>query len=120
MTTNGYSSDRFNRIESILSRLAEQQEADQAEMARLRQLVESNAKAIQANSATIAAADRILSEAVGRAARSVEILAQAVEEDRLNFQEYRERNDANVASLNAAVERLEAIMAYLVGRENQG
>lgn len=84
---------------------------------QLAALVESNARAIQANSKSV----NVVAEAVGRAARTVGILSQSVEEDRVNFQEYRERNDATVASLNAVVERLETIVAYLVRRdvENQ-
>lgn len=84
---------------------------------QLAALVESNARAIQANCQSI----NVVAEAIGRTARTVEIISQAVESDRVNFQEYRQRNDATIASLNAAVERLETIVAYLVRRsaENQ-
>lgn len=82
---------------------------------QLAALVESNARAIQANSESV----NVVAEAIGRTARTVEILSQAVEEDRVNFQEYRQRNDATVASLNAAVERLETIVAYLVRRNGE-
>jgi hypothetical protein len=77
---------------------------------QLAAIVESNARAIQANSESI----NVVAQAIGRTVRTVEILSQAVEEDRVNFQEYRQRNDTTVASLNAAVERLETIVAYLV------
>lgn len=89
------------------------------EFYELQQLVESNAKSIAALANTSQEQANVLAEAVGRTARSVEVLSQAVEEDRVNFQEYRERNDANVASLNAAVERLEVIVAYLVRRDGK-
>lgn len=89
------------------------------EFHELQRIVESNAKSITALANTSQEQANVLAEAVGRAARSVEVLSQAVEEDRVNFQEYRERNDANVASLNAAVERLEAIVAYLVRRDGE-
>lgn len=82
---------------------------------QLAAIVESNARAIQANSQSV----NVVAEAIGRAARTVEILSQAVEEDRVNFQEYRQRNDATVTSLSAAVERLETIVAYLVRRDRE-
>ena len=84
---------------------------------RIERLVESNSRAIEALTNTNRDQNNILAEAVGRTARTVEILSQLVEEDRVNFQEYRERNDASVTSLNAAVERLETILAYLVRRD---
>lgn len=94
INSNGWTSDRLDQLAA---------------------LVESNARAIQANSESI----NVVAEAIGRTARTVEILSQAVEEDRVNFQEYRQRNDTTVASLNAAVERLETIVAYLVRRDGE-
>jgi len=104
--TNGSSSDRLDRIERLFEALG--------------QRVDSNAKAIAANSAaiaevreTIAEVRDTLSEAAGRTLRAVDELREIVEEDVVNFQEYRQRNDANVASINAAVERLEAILTQM-------
>ena len=82
---------------------------------RLAVLLESSARAIQANSESIASAV----EAISRAAKTLEILSKAVEENRVNFQEYTKQNDATVASLNAAVERLETVVGYLVRRDGE-
>lgn len=82
---------------------------------RLAVLLESSARAIQANSESISTAV----EAISRAAKTLEILSKAVEENRVNFQEYTKQNDATVASLNAAVERLETVVGYLVRRDGE-
>lgn len=71
--------------------------------------IDSNARAIQANSESINA----IAEASGRTLRAVELLREAQEEDRVNLQEYRERTD----SLNAAVERLDTIIDYFINRD---
>lgn len=115
MTSNGHTpSNRLDQIEVILARVAQQQEVNTAGIAELRNIVESNAKAIQANSTRIIETDQILSEAAGRTLRGLDELRERAEEDRVNLQEYRQRNDANVASLNAAVERLETIVTQLI------
>lgn len=93
----------FDRFDLIQNRLD-----------RLEAITESNAKAIAANSDQLAQTERVLSEAIGRTLSVVEGLAERAEEDRVNFQEYRERNDAQMASLNAAVERLDAILDRLI------
>ena len=82
---------------------------------RLAVLLESSARAIQANSESIASAV----EAICRATKTLEIISKAVEENRVNFQEYTKQNDATVASLNAAVERLETVVGYLVRRDGE-
>lgn len=82
---------------------------------RLAVIIESSARAIQANSESISTAV----EAICRAAKTLEILSKAVEENRVNFQEYTKQNDATVASLNAAVERLETVVGYLVHRDGE-
>ncbi len=56
----------------------------------------------------------MLSEAIGRTLAVVERIEERAEEERINFQEYRERNDAQMNSLNAAVERLDAILDRLI------
>lgn len=73
------------------------------------QKIDSNARAIQANTESI----NVLAEAAGRTLRAVELLREAQEEDRTNLQEYRERTD----SLNTAVERLDAVLDYLMQRD---
>ena len=71
--------------------------------------INANARAIQANSESINA----IAEASGRTLRAIELLREAQEEDRVNLQEYRERTD----SLKAAVERLDTIIDYLIKRD---
>jgi hypothetical protein len=56
--------------------------------------------------------DRTLSEAAGMTLKAVEILREDAEERR-QVEEYKARTDANLASLNAAVERLENLFSYL-------
>lgn len=86
-------------------------------LARIERLVESNAKAIVANSAGITETRQsidTLAEAAGRTLASIERLRDIVDENRADFDDYRTRNDATIASLNAAVERLDAIATQLV------
>lgn len=96
----------FNQFDLIQNRLD-----------RVEAITESNAKAIAANSDQLAQTERVLSEAIGRTLAVVERIEERAEEDRVNFQEYRERNDAQMASLNAAVERLDAILDRLIRQE---
>lgn len=114
MNTDGDSRNaRLDRIEAAIER-------GQAETAALKKLIESNAKAIEANSAAIADNNQqidVLAEVSGRTLRAVDSLREIVEEERVNFREYRERTDTNLVSLNAAVERLETIVAYLVRKD---
>lgn len=93
---------------------------------RIEAIIQSNAKAIQALGASAAEErDRnrqefnLLAETAGRTLGAIEGLREIVEEDRINFQEFRNRNDANLVSLNAVVERLETIVAYLVRRDGE-
>ncbi len=108
------SNDRLDRIEAAFERM--QQRMDAA-FQRTQQQIDSNAKAITANSATIAEVDRTLSEAAGRTLRAIDALRERAEEYRVNFQEYFQRNDATTTSINAAVERLEAILTQLRRRD---
>jgi hypothetical protein len=55
-----------------------------------------------------------LSEAVGTTLKSVDILREDAEERRQEFEEYKVRTDANLTSLNAAVERLENLFSYML------
>lgn len=89
------SNERFERIEAWLESAS--------------QRIDSNARAIQANTASI----NVIAEASGRTLRAIELLREAQEEDRVNLQEYRERTN----SLNAAVERLDTIVDYLIKRD---
>ena len=57
-----YNSDRLDRIEALIEAISYR--------------VDSNAKAIEANSTAIAEVDRTLSEAIGRTLRVVETLKQ--------------------------------------------
>lgn len=103
-----YNSDRLDRIEALVEAIA--------------QKVDSNAKAIEANSNAIAevrASVNVLAEASGRTLRSVEILREDAEERRQEFEEYKTRTDANLTSLNAAVERLENLFSYLLRRDGE-
>ena len=85
---------------------------------RIEAIVDSNARSIAANSDQLAQTERVLSEAIGRSLALADGLRERAEEDRVNFQEYRERNDAQMNSLNAAVERLDAILDRLISNQN--
>lgn len=88
-------------------------------LTRIERLVESNAKAIEANSAGTSENRQqinVLTEALGRTLGAIDNLRDIVEDSRVDFDEYRSRNDTTIASMNAAVERLEAIVTQL-GRE---
>ncbi len=100
------SSERLDRIERILEAVAQRQESNTRSIELLGQRVDSNSKARDA-----------LSEAAGRTLRGLDELREIVEEERVNFQEYRQRNDTNVASVNASVERLDAILQQLMRRQ---
>lgn len=94
-------------------------EDNENRLTRIERLVESNAKAIEANSAGIADNRQqinVLTEALGRTLGAIDNLRDIVEDSRVDFDEYRSRNDTTIASMNAAVERLEAIVTQL-GRE---
>jgi uncharacterized protein YPO0396 len=97
----------FNQFDLIQNRLD-----------RVEAITESNARAIAANSDQTAQTERVLSEAIGRTLAVVERIEERAEEDRVNFQEYRERNDAQMNSLNAAVERLDAILDRLISNQD--
>lgn len=99
-----YNSDRLDRIEATLETISYR--------------VDSNAKAIEANSAAIAEVDRTLSEAIGRTLGVVETLAQTVADSREEFEEYKRRNDAIQASINASLERQDRIIGYLMHRND--
>ncbi len=111
------SSERLDRIERILEAVAQRQEINTRSIELLGQRVDSNSKAIAANSSQIAEVRDALSEAAGRTLRALDELREIVEEERVNFQEYRQRNDTNVASVNASVERLDAILQQLMRRQ---
>ncbi len=104
--TNG-SNDRLNRIVEMV-------EANRMDIGELKKLIESNAKAIQANSNQIAEVDRTLAEAIGRTLGAVDELRERAEEDRLNFREYIERTDTAIAGIDATL----AILQQLVRDRN--
>lgn len=91
---SNWGNERFERIEAWLESAS--------------QRIDSNARAIEANTESVNA----IAEASGRTLRAIELLREA-QEDRVNLQEYRERTD----SLNAAVERLDIIVDYLINRD---
>lgn len=97
-----YNSDRLDRIEALIEAISYG--------------VDSNAKAIEANSVAIAEVDRTLSEVVGRTLRVVETLTQTVADSREEFEEYKRRNEAIQASINASLERQDRILDYLMHR----
>ncbi len=105
---------RFDLIENRLDRIEAIVESNALTVQGLSQRIDSNAKSIAANSDQTAQTERVLSEAIGRTLAVVERIEERAEEDRINFQEYRERNDAQMNSLNAAVERLDAILDRLI------
>lgn len=103
-----YNSARLDRIEALVEALYYKKD--------------SNAKAIEANSNAIAevrASVNVLAEASGRTLSSVEILREDAEERRQEFEEYKTRTDANLTSLNAAVERLENLFSYLLRQDGE-
>lgn len=86
-------------------------------LARIERLVESNAKAIAANSAGIAEnrqSTNDLAEAAGRTLAGIERLRNIVDDNRAEYEDYKIRNDATITSLNAAIERLDAILNQLL------
>lgn len=83
------SNERLNQIERLLEALG--------------QRVDSNARAIAANSTPIAEMTNSLSEAAGRTLRAVDELREIVEEDRVNFREHLERTDTATAGVNATL-----------------
>jgi chromosome segregation ATPase len=99
--TNG-NSDRLDRVERLIEAIG--------------QRVDSNAKAIAANSAAIAEVRDTLSEAAGRTLRAVDELREIVEEDRVNFTERLERTDTAIAGINSTL----AILQQLLRERNTG
>ena len=91
MTNN---SDRLDRIERLIEAIG--------------QRVDSNSKAISANSAGIAEVRNTLSEAAGRTLRAVDELREVVE-DRVNVQERLERTDTAIAGINATLAILRSL-----------
>lgn len=103
-----YNSDRLDRIEALVEALYYR--------------IDSNAKAIEANSNAIAevkSSVNVLAEASCRTLKAVEILREDAEERRQEFEEYKTRTNANLTSLNAAVERLENLFTYLLRRDGE-
>lgn len=97
------SSDRLDRIEVLIEALAYR--------------VDSNARAIEANSNQIAEVDRTLSEVAGRTLRAVDELRETVEEDRVNFQERLAQTETAIAGINAT---LAVLQQMLRGRNGDG
>lgn len=114
--TNG-SNGRLDRIERILEGVAtrqeaisQQQEINTRTIEFLGQRIDSEAKAIEANSNRIADVDRTLAEAIGRALAGIEALTERAEEDRVNFLEHVERSDTAIAGINATLAVLQQLM----------
>ena len=93
-----------------LDRIAELVEENRRDFNDLRELVESNAKAIAANSTQMAEMRDSLSEAAGRTLRAVDELREIVEEDRVNVREQLERTDTAIAGINATLAMLQQLM----------
>jgi len=104
------SGDRLDRIERILEAVAQQQQINTRTVELLGQRIDSNAKAIEANSNRIADVDRTLAEAVGRALAGIEALTERAEEDRVNFREYVGRTDTAIAGINATLAVLQQLI----------
>lgn len=91
-----------------------------ARVDRVEALAISNARAIEALTQSV----NTVAEAVGRTLRAVDELREIVEEDRVNFRERLDRADvaitsinATLASINAAIERHDKILDYLLRRD---
>ena len=93
-----------------LDRIAELVEENRRDFNDLRELVESNAKAIAANSTQMAEMRDSLSEAAGMTLRAVDELREIVEEDRVNVREQLERTDTAIAGINATLAMLQQLM----------
>ena len=102
--------ERFERIERAIEALANQSLA-------ANQKIESNAKAIEALANENRESISALAEVSGRTLRAVDLLREAQEEDRANFQEFKQLTQEQITSISAAVERLEAILNNLIGRD---
>lgn len=120
MTTN--QPDRLDRIEQILEAvaqrtdtIAQQQEISTRTIELLGSRVDSNARAIQANSESIT----VVVEAAGRTLRAVDELREIVEEDRINFREHLERTDTAIAGINATLAVLQQLMRDRNGNGDQ-
>jgi chromosome segregation ATPase len=100
------SSDRIERIEALLESASRR--------------IDSNAKAIAANSAQITEVDRTLAEAAGKTLRAVDELRETVEEDRVNFREFITTTQSTLQSINAAIERQDRILDYLLRHDGHG
>lgn len=94
---------------------------------RISERVDSNARAIAANSAAIVEVRETLSEAAGRTLRAVDELRERVEEDRVNFREFVEQTDTAIAGINATLAAVNTsianqgqILNYLLRREQNG
>lgn len=87
---------------------------------RIEKLVESNARAIEALANENRESISALAEISGRTLRAVDLLREAQEEDRVNFQEFRQLTQEQITGINAAVERLDAILNNLIRRDQPG
>lgn len=110
--------DRLDRIERILETVAQRQEINTRSIELLGQRVDSNSKAIAANSAQISEMRNSLSEAAGRTLRAVDELREVVEEDRVNFRERIEKTDTAIAGINATLAVLQQLMRDRNGNGN--
>lgn len=103
------SNDRLDRIEAAVER-TQRQIAEGFQ--RTQQQIDSNARAIQANTESI----NVLAEAAGRTLRAVDELREIVEEDRVNFREHLERTDTAIAGINATL----AVLQQMMRRSSNG
>jgi hypothetical protein len=103
--------DRLDRIEAILSNVAEQQSINTAAIAELRQsqqitqqIVDSNARAIEANSAAIEAGRddlRTTQQIVDSNARAIEANSAAIEAGRDDLRTTQQIVDSNARAIEA-------------------
>ena len=82
---------------------------------RIENLVESNAKSIEALSSTVAT----VSTAVDRLAAIQLQLVQIVEEDRIDFREFRSDMKEFRATTGAALDRIDRVLDYLLKQDGE-
>lgn len=96
----------LDEIRAILRVTAEQQQQHAVEMVKLRQIVDSNAKAIEANSAAIAELRTAQRESIDDVVSMISTLAQTTDE-------YRRQAEADRAEI-------QRIWRYLQGQQRNG
>ena len=109
--------ERLDRIEALVETNAQAIERNVQAIERNAQAIERNAQAIERNARAIDDANRqlvITMNAVDRLATVQMQTLQAIERDREIFQAFQQKTDATLASINAALERIDRVLDYLL------